>query len=526
MGENLRIAVKNILRSTSILSLIFICLKFLGFLEKIILAHFFGTTDAADAYFWALSIPFSLYLIVEEIIGPVFVPFLVDKISAGATSSAKKIMKRLLIFLAIIVIAICVAGVFFAPLLTQILAPGFVGEKLRMAISLLRSLFVILIFLSFNSYLTVLYHAYKQFNLPVIARGLEKICIIGAVILFADSHGIFSAVIGAVVGASLHTVLLIIGLPQAYKKTKASTAPIDTMTTRQLPLLMAPLLLGVVFSQISGIIDNLVVSSQFSGAVASLAFGRKIIDLPVLMVPFALGIVLLPYFSDLQSKNRIDDFAFLFEKVIRWLVILFIFIMLVVLLFNQTIVSILFERGQFNATSTQYTSRALFWFAFGLLAFALEVPLMQSFFALKNTFTPIWIGVCCASLNILLTVLFVQYIGFIIVPIALAMQKSLKIIWLFIKLRSRIPININDLLLFLSRNILAGILAVILFMAFKIFITQFLDFQIPILLDFLCSVISLFIFYVVAMYFLGIREISSIVNFIFKNRLKWHRAST
>ena len=496
----------NIFKSTFLLSLLFIAIKILGFFEKIVLAHFFGTSDAADVYFWALSIPFALYLIIEEILGPVFIPFLVEKIGLDETSAAKRIMNILFVILACVMTMLCIAGIYFSPFLVEMLAPGFEGEKQNTAISILQGLFVIFIFLGLNSYLTVIYHAYKRFNLPVLARAVQKVLIIILIMLWGKSYGVYSAVIGTVVGCVIQTIILIIFLPKKYRKTKLPSASVEVDTSKRLVLLMMPLFLGVAFSQLSGIIDNLVVSGQFSGAVASLSFGRKIIDLPILIVPFALGIVLLPYFSSLNNPEQNQEFAAIFEKVIRLLTILFLFITLVVLLFNQMIVSILFERGQFDSNSTEITARALFWFSFGLLAFALEIPIMQSFFALKNTFTPIWIGICCASLNIVLTVILVQYLGFIIVPIALTLQKSIKTGWLYWKLQLKIPIKTKDILAFFFRNLIAASGAVLLFFLVRSGANVIVEWQLPLYLNFMASVIALFICYVAMLRVFRIRE--------------------
>jgi putative peptidoglycan lipid II flippase len=60
------------------------------------------------------------------------------------------------------------------------------------------------------------------------------------------------------------------------------------------------------------------------------------------------------------------------------------------------VVRLLYQRGEFNATSTHYTSIALFWFAFSLPFGGLNLLLTRTFFALKRP----WIPTGLAAMNI------------------------------------------------------------------------------------------------------------------------------
>lgn len=460
--------LKRIFYSSGFITLLFLVIKSLGFFEKLILAKYFGTGDAADAFLFAFSVPFSLFIVFEEILGPVLVPFLVQKNEQGNPFWALKVFRQIALYCFSLLILISVLGIWHSDWIVSHLAPGFTGEKQALTIQLCRGLFVILIFLGINSLITIIYHAHKKFNLPVWARALEKFVIISGILLLNSRYGIYSAVVGCIIGSILRVVLLIWRLPISSKDLLVHVQSEKNQTElRTLLFLMFPLLCGVLFSQMSSIVDNFVASKLASGSISALSYARKIVDLPVLMVPFAIGIVLLPYFSSLVSPEKREQFTDIFERCFKILFILFVYITIVVIVFSSPIVKLLFERGKFDTSSSRMTSVALSWFAFGLVPFAIEIPVMQAFFALKDTRTPIWIGIFCVLINIALTLSLVNYIGYIAVPLALSFQKWLKVSILISFLRKKLPIQINRLLGFSIRAILCGVLSALLVLLIK-----------------------------------------------------------
>jgi murein biosynthesis integral membrane protein MurJ len=507
--------LKQVLFSSSSIALIFIFVKLLGFFEKLVLANYFGTGDDADAYLMAYSIPFAFFLVFEEILGPVLVPFLVQKIGKENIEYGIKILKRIAVGLFLILIIFSIFGSLNASWFISNLAPGFEGSKQILAIDLLEKLFLTLILLAGSSFFTVIFHAYKKFNLPVFARAIEKFIIVFSILLLHNNYGIQSAVIGCIIGSFLRVSLLIFMSPiQARNLRISSEIEIDKGELKSLLILMLPLLGGVLFSQVSALVDNFVASQLGTGAVSSLSYARKIIDLPILVVPFSMGIVLLPHLSSLSSVENREEFALLFERCFKILFSIFGFLTVLVFVFNVPVIKLLFERGKFDSTSTKITAKALLWFAPGLIAFAVEIPIMQSFFALKDTLTPIWIGICCAIFNIFLTLTFVPYLGYIIVPIALSVQKILKVGFLFMILRRKVFLNLKYSVNFVIKILINILLTTVILSYVQKNVIIFSDLSFINLIIYIAigSFISLFIF-LGASLILKIEEISRFMRY-------------
>ena len=99
---------------------------------------------------------------------------------------------------------------------------------------------------------------------------------------------------------------------------------------------------------------------------------------------------------------------------------------------STPIISALFGYGSFSEASVQNSSSALFFFAFGLPAFALIKVFSSFFFARHDTKTPFYISLASVLLNIFISVILFQKLGFIIIPIATSISSWFNAILLYI----------------------------------------------------------------------------------------------
>ena len=94
----------------------------------------------------------------------------------------------------------------------------------------------------------------------------------------------------------------------------------------------------------------------------------------------------------------------------------------------EEIVSALFGYGSFTTKDIEMTSMALTFFGYGVVAFALIKILANFFFARNNTKTPFYISTFVVMLNILISVIFFNSLGFLIIPIATSISTWVGII--------------------------------------------------------------------------------------------------
>ncbi|HEY4665872.1 MAG TPA: lipid II flippase MurJ, partial [Anaerolineales bacterium] len=74
------------------------------------------------------------------------------------------------------------------------------------------------------------------------------------------------------------------------------------------------------------------------------------------------------------------------------------------ILLRVPLVAVLFQRGEFDANSTELVAWALLWYSTGLVGHALVEIISRAFYALKDTRTPVTVGAAAMGLNVVLSI--------------------------------------------------------------------------------------------------------------------------
>ena len=152
-------------------------------------------------------------------------------------------------------------------------------------------------------------------------------------------------------------------------------------------------------TQINVLIGTIIASFQ-AGAVSYLYYADRIYQINLAIAGIAVGVVILPQLSKyIQSKNK-EKINLIQNKSIELCLFLSLPASIALFLGSEEIVSALFGYGSFNEQSIINSSKALFYFAFGLPAFALIKIFSSFFFANNDTRTPFYISLVSVALNL------------------------------------------------------------------------------------------------------------------------------
>jgi putative peptidoglycan lipid II flippase len=172
-----------------------------------------------------------------------------------------------------------------------------------------------------------------------------------------------------------------------------------TPGVRRLIALGVPGVIGGGITQINLLIGTIVASLQ-DGAVAFLYYADRIYQLPLGVIGIAIGVVLLP---DLSRRLRAGDeqgALYAQNRAIETSMLLTLPAAVALAVIPVPVISVLFERGAFDAADTTATASALAAFAFGLPAFVLVKLLSPGYFAREDTRTPMWFAGISVVFNI------------------------------------------------------------------------------------------------------------------------------
>src|SRR5512139_3226891 len=134
----------TIARSAGIISLATFSSRVLGYVKDMILARYFGATGVSDVFFVAFRIPNLLReLFAEGSMSSAFIPVLTEYQTVQGREEANRLVRSTFLFILIVVGAVCLAGMAFAPAIVSVIAPGFGDnpDKLAATVLLTRIMF-------------------------------------------------------------------------------------------------------------------------------------------------------------------------------------------------------------------------------------------------------------------------------------------------------------------------------------------------------------------------------------------------
>ncbi len=424
-----------IARNTTLLLVVTLAFKALGFLEKVLLASRFGTGPQVEAYLIAFSVPFGLAVVLRDLLEPALLPVFVRlRDQEGARAWRLVFVVSALLVAGAVVVALLAFG--NAERLAHLLAPGFQGRRVHLSATLIRWLIPSLLFLGVANLTGTILHADKRFVLPavgdVVFRG-------GPVAGLLSGAGIAGLVAGVLLGALGKLVVQVAGLRRYLPAFLREFGQWEA-EVQQVGQLAAPLSVGLLLAYVGvPLVENAFASTLAGGSVASLTFARKIAETLGAILPYTLGVVAFPYFAQMVLRDDAQELEQTLHQALRAVLFFYLPITVGVILLRVPLVQLLFQRGAFGAQATQQTAWPLLWYAVGLLPMAIEPVLVHFFFAQSDTVTPIVWDVISFVVGIALTALLIRPMGAGGIALATSLAKGVKVVALLGHTARRFP---------------------------------------------------------------------------------------
>ncbi len=456
------IEAKRIIQATTVVTLISLVVKGLGFLEKVLLAYFFGTGIQVDAYLVAFSIPFSAFIVLREVVKPSFLPTFL-RLRQSSEADGWRLFSAIGVVLVIFLGLATVGGIFLADSIISLAAPGFGQEQRLLTVRLARIVMPALFLLGLSTLTTAALHAQKRFALPALGEASFRA---GPLVLLGLLGSVPAMAFGVVLGTMGKLGLEMAGLRRSLR----SIRPVLDLTfepVRTVGRLAAPLLAGLSLSLFVGpLVENAFASRVGVGGVSALAYARKIAETLTTLLPYTLGLVLLPFSAEMAASRDSESLATMLRNTVRALLLLFLPVTIGLMVLRKPFIQLLFERGAFDAASTELTIGPLLFYALALLPFALEVVIVQFFYARQDTLTPVIADMVTFALNVALIPPLMAVCGLGGIALAATIAKTVKVLSLLLLFRRRIPaFRLKPLAPFTGQMVLASLSAAGVFLA-------------------------------------------------------------
>ncbi|UYM15275.1 murein biosynthesis integral membrane protein MurJ [Endozoicomonas euniceicola] len=421
--ENTHTGVKeprshSLLRSSLVVGVMTMMSRVLGLFRDVVVAGYFGSSMAADAFFVAFKIPnFLRRLFAEGAFSQAFVPVLSEYRTTRPFDEVRILVSRVSGTLAgtlLMVTILCMLG---APVLIRLFAPGFMDEpeKLALAGSMLRITFPYLLLISLTALAGGILNSFNRFAVPAFTPVLLNLSLIGSTLLLTPyfAEPVMALAWGVVI-AGVSQLLLQLPFLMQIRLLPLPRWDRQHEGVRRIMKLMIPALFGVSVSQINLLLDTVLASFLQTGSVSWLYYSDRLSELPLGVFGIAIATVILPSLS----RKHADDSKGQFSKTLDWAIrlVLLIGIPAGVALFilAEPLIATLFHYGEMQDRDVLMAGMSLQAYSLGLVAFMLIKVLAPGYFARQDTKTPVQIAVKAMVANMvfnLMLVFWLQHVG-------------------------------------------------------------------------------------------------------------------
>ncbi|NQS99644.1 MAG: murein biosynthesis integral membrane protein MurJ, partial [Candidatus Omnitrophica bacterium] len=440
MSEN-----KSLIRSARVIGAATLGSRILGFARDVIIAKFFGTGTGAQAFVVAFRIPNLLRRLVGEgSTNSAVVPVLSRLNAQGKDEEFWQVANCLLNVLLILLAGLLLFGELLAPYIVRILAPGFIKDpvKLALTIRLTRFIFPYIVLIGLTAFAMALLNSLRHFTLPALAPCLLNISLITSAIILCPrlAQPIDGLAWGVLIGGALQ---LLIQVPLLISKglfKKRFTGLIHPKV-KEIGRLFLPRTLGIAVYQANIFIDSILASLAWivgSGAVAALYYANRIIQFPVALFGLALAQVALPSLSAMAAKNDLAQVKKTVSFSLRNVFTIMIPATVGLSVLAHPVIKILFERGSFTAYSTTITASVLLFYCLGLTGYAGINMLATCFYAMQDTLTPVKAAAWALLINLILNLIFMWPLKAAGLALATAISASFNFMLLLFMLSKRL----------------------------------------------------------------------------------------
>ena len=387
---------RKIAKATGVLAAATALSRLAGLVRDMVIAVVFGAGFVTDAFFVAFTIPNLLRrFFAEGSLTAAFVPTFSEVYHKEGREAARQMLRACWTLLLLVLIGIVLLGVLASPWVVKAIGYGFSGIEGKLALTNLlnRVMFPYILCVSLLALLTGALNVAGHFLLPALSPVLLNLAMIGSALVLAPrfEQPILALAIGVLVGGVMQ---LVVQFPVVYAKGFDLKLSVLFRQPRvvQVARLMLPGVAGVAIYQINVIVTRLLASFLQEGSVSWLYYGQRLFEFPQGVFIVSLAQAVLPS----MSRQAADGDQEGFHASLRFALLLILLVALpasVGLLFcAESVYSLFFMGGAFTAHDVTQSARALVWYAPGLLFVGVSRVVAPTFYALKDTRTPVLVS--------------------------------------------------------------------------------------------------------------------------------------
>lgn len=428
---------QNILKSTALVAGIVLLGKVLGLLRETLVAALYGATAETDAFFFAQSMPGTLFPAVCNSLSTAFISLYVLRLTEDGEEPGDQYASRILVSTTVLGIILSIVGILITPVAVPLLAPGFKGTQLTLAVFLSRITMGAFVLMMLQYMLTAILNSKQFFVGSQVASLFYNVTIIALLFLLGAHQGIVLLTVSTVLAIFIQILVLAVCCRGHFHFTlrqKHSWAE-----NRHLLRLSLPILLGNSVVQLHLIVDKALGSLLSEGSLSALTYGNTLGNLVVNVLVVSLTTVLYPNLTADAASGNTHHYGKVLLRSMSGLTALMMPIVCVTMLYAGDIVRIVYGRGSFSEEAVANTAQVLVCYAPMFVACAVREVLTRGYFAIQDTRTPMLNSAFSVGGNIVLSLLLTPRWGIVGITLGTTISTLLAAVLLLRSIRRKMP---------------------------------------------------------------------------------------
>jgi putative peptidoglycan lipid II flippase len=438
----------HIRKNTLVVAVANLISRITGLFREIVFAAAFGASAAADAFNAAFRVG-NLFreLFAEGALASAFVPLYADVEEKDGEASAFDLANAFLGVLLQAVGAATLVILIAAKPLVLALAGGFATDpaKLGLATGLARVLSPFVAFIAIASVFMGMLNVRGRFFLPAIVPIFFNGFVIAACLgkaQFQQATGIdpiYGVALAALLGGAFQAGVLLPKLRKAGYRFRPRIGKHPAL--KRLLKFLVPALIAISIVQINLLIETQIASREGDGPVSWLIYSFRVAHLPFSIVAGAVGVATLAGLSVLRAQGKHQEYRSALARALNLNTLFLLPASVLLVVFPEAIVELLFERGAFTPEDTLHTAELLRMYGLALLGIGAHRILIPIFYTLEDPWTPMWAGLATVAVKFPVAwfLVYKLNLGVAGLPLSHAILVSLEIAFLIVILHKRVP---------------------------------------------------------------------------------------
>lgn len=387
--------------------------RIMGMVREMVLAHLLGTNIEMDAYVASFLLPeFLNHFLSGGFLSITFIPIFQKYLINNEREKSWKVFSNLITIGSIAFVILIIITSIFADKCIIILGHAVSeGAQKTLTVRLTRIILPAQLFFYWGAFLMAIQYANNRFFIPALAPLCYNLGIILCGVTLYRFFGVDAFAWGVLIGAFVGNV--VIQIPGALQVGICYRPAFDLTDSdfRHYILLTLPLIIGLGMTFSNEVLFRFFGSFLNTGGLSSINYSLRTMLILVAVFGQASGVASYPFLSRLAVEQKYAEMNNLLNSIVTKIGVFLIPLCGVMMVLSVQIITILFQHGKFNNTSTLSTAPVLILYLVGAFPYAASTIVMRNYYAKQNTIFPMVISTCIAILSIPFYWLFSTILG-------------------------------------------------------------------------------------------------------------------